>query len=1075
MKRISWLLIIVFLLTMVMPGVNLSGNLAMAADTLRVAKITAVQGDVKVLRAGGEKTFPAIKGMGLTQGDTIITGKDGRATLELAADKELKIGENSRVKISELVQSQETNADKTSLNLKAGQVYTNVKGKLSPGAKYEIRTPTAVMGVRGTQFFVSLSSGGQAQVVTIEGNVFVTVPQVVTLEDGTTVTREIVIEVQANQVFVQTGDEELSLFVLETLQEISEQQPDLINPEILQNLEERIEQAQQKQQEQQQQIERQQQQLQTNIQYDNNAGSDTGTRTGSDSSSGSGSGGDSPTPTDPGDNDLPQVLITTQLRNIVLQAGEAEMCFIETEPDEDVELAVEVEDESVAEAAFEVNCLYIFGLQEGTTTVTVTAYKDGYLPAVASFTVTVYEEYQGGDWDRTIIDTYDEISHTDIAVDSRGMPHIIYDTYAMQYRHWNGGTWQDEEPQVGSRQGSITIVNIDGTDNSCISYNFYGQFGYDVFNGMYWSHQGFGDEGVTVESSSINTIEYDANKYGIGVSYYDKAKGDLYFRSNKYPTSYVEWNEPILVDGADSDVGKSSSLVFGPDGKAYIAYYDNSNGGSLKLAVIPDPLSPNKDDIKIFHIDDNLGYGEEGQYVSLAVDEEGILHLAYYDSLGKELRYKMFGFEISGGEWEIDLRQESVVDSGEDVGKYASLALDSWGWPHISYYAGDGSVGSLKHARFVVDEDDEYWVKEVIDQGPGVGIHSSMVIDQYSDTPHFVYTARIGDYWVVKHAARKGVMNTIEPNVLSGAEQAFGDETFYIESFGNKVSDVWRETGEDVEILDINEDYILYEDQGGLVFTLKSDFLNSLPVTDDGPHRVWITFDYGLPVFIDIYIDIPETAGYIKGSIVLPEGNAFVDYLADKSGKALAFAIDSIFELRTCPIYGADENDFLNYLNDYLSDEEGPIAIAEITPERKLKITSTKVGPNSRVQPLKLANEAIFGSVTEPTITLTSIEPFDELISLFSEQAMAIQIGQIGGNGEFGYVTAYIYETSEVDSFVANLSYALSGFAEASLDADKKLVITALDSDKPIFAPADAWDDFIGAEPEIVQGTGIEY
>lgn len=139
----------------------------------------------------------------------------------------------------------------------------------------------------------------------------------------------------------------------------SEQQPDLINPEILQNLEERIEQAQQKQQEQQQQIERQQQQLQTNIQYDNNAGSDTGTRTGSDSSSGSGSGGDSPTPTDPGDNDLPQVLITTQLRNIVLQAGEAEMCFIETEPDEDVELAVEVEDESVAEAAFEVNCLYI--------------------------------------------------------------------------------------------------------------------------------------------------------------------------------------------------------------------------------------------------------------------------------------------------------------------------------------------------------------------------------------------------------------------------------------------------------------------------------------------------------------------------------------------------------------------------------------------------------------------------------------------------------------------------------------------------------------------------------------------
>ena len=205
MKKISWLLIIVFSLSVVMPGVNLLWELDVAADTLRAAKITAVQGDVKILRAGGEKHFPAFKGMGLTQGDTIITGKDGRATLEVAADKELKIGENSRIMISELVQSDSTNADKTSLNLKAGQVYTNIKGKLSPDSKYEIRTPTAVMGVRGTQFFVTLTSGIQAKVVTLEGSVVVTVPQLVTLEDGTTVTQDVEIAVQPNQIFVQTG------------------------------------------------------------------------------------------------------------------------------------------------------------------------------------------------------------------------------------------------------------------------------------------------------------------------------------------------------------------------------------------------------------------------------------------------------------------------------------------------------------------------------------------------------------------------------------------------------------------------------------------------------------------------------------------------------------------------------------------------------------------------------------------------------------------------------------------------------------------------------------------------------
>ena len=71
MKRISWLLIIVFFLSVVMPGVNLLWELNVAADTLRAAKITAVQGDVKILRAGGEKHFPAFKSMGLTQGGPV--------------------------------------------------------------------------------------------------------------------------------------------------------------------------------------------------------------------------------------------------------------------------------------------------------------------------------------------------------------------------------------------------------------------------------------------------------------------------------------------------------------------------------------------------------------------------------------------------------------------------------------------------------------------------------------------------------------------------------------------------------------------------------------------------------------------------------------------------------------------------------------------------------------------------------------------------------------------------------------------------------------------------------------------
>ncbi|WP_031517238.1 FecR family protein [Desulfofalx alkaliphila] len=860
MKRISRLLVVVFFLSVVMPIVNLPGNLAMAADTLRVAKIMAVQGNVKVLRAGGEKDFPAFKGMGLTQGDTIITGKDGRVTLELAQDKELKIGENSRVMISKLVQSLENNADKTSLNLKAGQVYTNVKGELKPGAKYEIRTPTAVMGVRGTQFFVSIASDGQAKVVTLEGVVFVTVPQLVTLEDGTTVTQDVEIEVQPNMIFVQTGDmtdpgrydletltgdEELSLFVLETLQEISIQQPDLINPEILQNLEERIERARQEQLEQQLQQERMQEELERNVQYDSDTVSGSMPITVSD---------------DDDDGDLPEIIITTQLHDVDLQVGGElpRIYHIETDPADDVELEVEVADENIAKAFFDGNALFIYGLEPGSTRVTVTAHREGYLPAIETFTVTVVSVYEEGEWDISIINNYGDISHTDIALDSRGMPHIIFDTYSVRYRHWNGNSWQEGQPQNGSRQGSLTIAEIDGIDYSFISYNLSGHFGYDVFNGEYWSHQSFGDEGVAVGATSIDTTLYyndswEKYMYGSGVSYYDAGNGDLYFRFNKYPTGSAleNWGASFLVDGNNSDAGKSSSLAFGANDKAYIAYYDDSNGGSMKLAVISNPPDPELDEI--IDVDDQVGYGEDGQYVSLAVDDGlSLIHLAYYDAVNKKLKYA----KVVVGEWSIE--KETVDDSKGEAGKYASLAFDSEGSPHISYYAKDDSEGVLKYARHDPVHGGE-WLIEVVDQGEEVGLYSSIAMESYSPIPipHFAYIAKIDGDWVVKHATRQDVMNTIEPAELYGTELAFEDTAFYIESFSNEVLCVRKEYGD--ELSDSDDFVYSREDK---TITLKSDYLNNLW---PGLHRIWIYFDYGLPVFITI--DVTEDIGaYMENS-----------------------------------------------------------------------------------------------------------------------------------------------------------------------------------------------------------------
>ncbi|MEK3750969.1 FecR domain-containing protein [Paenibacillus sp. FSL E2-8871] len=129
-----------------------------AKDSVKVGKITAVSGKSEVKKSGGTKKFNAFKGMAITQGDTIITGTDGKISLDLDANKEVTIGASTTLTISQLVESAKALGGKTSLKLQNGQVLIKVKKKLEGDSRFEIETPTAIMGVMGTEFFVSVNS-----------------------------------------------------------------------------------------------------------------------------------------------------------------------------------------------------------------------------------------------------------------------------------------------------------------------------------------------------------------------------------------------------------------------------------------------------------------------------------------------------------------------------------------------------------------------------------------------------------------------------------------------------------------------------------------------------------------------------------------------------------------------------------------------------------------------------------------------------------------------------------------------------------------------------------------------------
>ena len=80
---------------------------------------------------------------------------------------------------------------------------------------------------------------------------------------------------------------------------------------------------------------------------------------------------------------------------------------------------------------------------------------------------------------------------------------------------------------------------------------------------------------------------------------------------------------------------------------------------------------------------------EGGLFSSLVLDSSGNPHVSYEDSLHESLRYATY----KGTSWNselVDARTfnyfDGLVATAASVGQYSSLALDSKGYPHISYY-----------------------------------------------------------------------------------------------------------------------------------------------------------------------------------------------------------------------------------------------------------------------------------------------------------------------------------------------------------------------------------------------------
>lgn len=120
-----------------------------------VGQIKIAKGTVHVERDG--QRLPAAVGMPIRQSDTVLTGADGSAGITFTDNSLLSAGPNSVLVVDRYAFDRTTHAGHFDASLKKGTLAV-VSGKMvkqTPGAM-RVRTPAAIMGVRGTDFVVQV-------------------------------------------------------------------------------------------------------------------------------------------------------------------------------------------------------------------------------------------------------------------------------------------------------------------------------------------------------------------------------------------------------------------------------------------------------------------------------------------------------------------------------------------------------------------------------------------------------------------------------------------------------------------------------------------------------------------------------------------------------------------------------------------------------------------------------------------------------------------------------------------------------------------------------------------------------
>ncbi|HOP08415.1 MAG TPA: FecR family protein [candidate division Zixibacteria bacterium] len=154
--------------------------------TAILSQVVMASGEVSVLKITGPVQYrisdgdwsPLSTDTKLGEGHSVRTGPDGEAVLTWFAGNVIKLSPLTMMKVDTL-KKDEAGSNKSGIDIAEGRIYAKAAKLANDDSLFEVRTPTAIAGVRGTAFTVDHdATNRKSAFVVVEGRVVVTAQDV---------------------------------------------------------------------------------------------------------------------------------------------------------------------------------------------------------------------------------------------------------------------------------------------------------------------------------------------------------------------------------------------------------------------------------------------------------------------------------------------------------------------------------------------------------------------------------------------------------------------------------------------------------------------------------------------------------------------------------------------------------------------------------------------------------------------------------------------------------------------------------------------------------------------------------